>query len=67
MAKPNGAVSTGAGKDDADLRRRNVQSSQTPNGGTGDKVEAEDTKKLQKVHSLDFGVVFSLFEAMLMC
>ena len=49
MATPNGAYASGAGKDDAEVRRRNVQSFEKANGGTVYKLEAEDTKKLQKV------------------
>lgn len=47
---PNGSYTTGAGKDDAELRRRNVSAQQTADGGSVVKVEAEDIKKLQKVH-----------------
>jgi hypothetical protein len=51
MAAPNGAFTTG--KDDGDVRRRNVQTYDKANGGTVYKIEAEDTKKLQKVSSLE--------------
>ena len=49
MATTNSAYATGAGKDEAELRRRNVASYENANGQHGYKVEAEDTKKLQKV------------------
>jgi hypothetical protein len=49
MATPNGIYTTGAGKDEADVRRRNFQSYEKPNRETIYKVEAEDTKKLQQV------------------
>lgn len=49
MSGPNGVCTSGAGKDEAELRRRNVQSSEKANGGVVYKLEAEDTKKLQKV------------------
>jgi hypothetical protein len=51
MAAPNGAFTTG--KDDGDVRRRNVQNYEKANGGTVYKMEAEDTKKIQKVSSLE--------------
>lgn len=47
MAASNAALSSGAGKDEAELRRRNVQSYQKANGGSVYKLEAEDTKKTQ--------------------
>jgi len=49
MATTNGGHTTGAGKAEADLRRRNVSSYETVSGNNVSKVEAEDTKKLQKV------------------
>jgi hypothetical protein len=49
MSTPNGVYTSGAGKDEAELRRRNVQSYEKPNGEAVYKLEAEDTKKLQKV------------------
>ena len=49
MSAPNGVYTSGAGKAEADLRRRNVQSYEKANGGAVYKLEAEDTKKLQKV------------------
>lgn len=49
MASTNGGYATGAGKDEAELRRRNVTSYETANGQHIYKVEAEDKKKLQKV------------------
>ena len=49
MATTNGGYSTGAGKDEAELRHRNVSSYEKANGSTVYKVEAEDTKKLQQV------------------
>ena len=49
MAAKNGGYATGAGKDEAELRRRNVASRENANGQHLYKVEAEDTKKLQKV------------------
>jgi hypothetical protein len=51
MAATNGGYTTGAAKDEAELRRRNVTGYETANGGQAVKLEAEDTKKLQKVHS----------------
>ena len=48
----NGTYATGAGKDTAEMRRRNVGSYENANGGTTYKMEAEDTKKLQKVQFL---------------
>lgn len=45
----NGGYTTGAGRDEAELRRRNVDSYEKANGQHVYKVEAEDTKKLQKV------------------
>jgi hypothetical protein len=49
MSTPNGVYASGAGKDEAELRRRNVQSYEKANGGAVYKLEAEDTKKPQKV------------------
>ena len=49
MAAPNSGYATGAGKDDAELRRRNVTGYEKSNGSQVVRVEAEDTKKLQKV------------------
>lgn len=49
MATVNGGYTTGAGQNEADLRRRNVTSYDNANGQHVYKVEAEDTKKLQKV------------------
>jgi len=49
MASSNhNAVTTGAQQDEAELRRRNVQSYQGANGGHVYKLEAEDKKKLRK-------------------
>ncbi|EXJ76603.1 dolichyl-phosphate-mannose-protein mannosyltransferase [Cladophialophora psammophila CBS 110553] len=48
MATTNSGHSTGAGKDEAELRRRNVTSYEKANGQHVYKLEAEDTKKLQK-------------------
>ncbi len=48
MAASNGAFTSGAGKDEAELRRRNVSSYEKANGGAVYKFEAEDTKKLQQ-------------------
>ena len=42
------AVATGASKDDAELRKRNIHSYENANGGQVVKLEAEDRKKLQK-------------------
>jgi hypothetical protein len=61
MAAPNGAFTTG--KDDGDVRRRNVQTYEKANGGTVYKLEAEDTKKLQKVTSLEPGAAGELSAA----
>ena len=52
MAATNGGYSTGAGKDEAELRRRNVGSYEKANGQHVYKVEAEDRKKSQKVRHL---------------
>jgi hypothetical protein len=52
MAATNGGYTTGAGKDEAEARRRNVASYEKANGQHVYKVEAEDTKKLQKVGSI---------------
>ena len=49
MSTPNGVYTSGAGRDEADLRRRNVQSYEKANGGAVYKLEAEDTPKIQKV------------------
>lgn len=56
MAATNSAYTTGAGKDEAELRRRNVTGYETANGGQVMKLEAEDTKKLQKVCSSTVGL-----------
>jgi dolichyl-phosphate-mannose-protein mannosyltransferase len=50
MASANSPFTSG--KDDGDVRRRNVQSYEKANGGTVYRLEAEDTKKLQKVSQL---------------
>ena len=52
MATTNGGYTTGAGRDEAELRRRNVTGYETANGGQVVRLEAEDTKKLQKVNKL---------------
>ena len=49
MAATHDAFATG--KDEGDVRRRNIQTHEKANGGTVYKIEAEDTKKLQKVSS----------------
>ena len=49
MAATDVGYSTGTGKDEAELRRRNVDSYEKANGQHVYKVEAEDTKRLQKV------------------
>ena len=49
MSTVNGGYTTSAGGDEAELRRRNVTSYENANGSHIYKVEAEDTKKLQKV------------------
>lgn len=49
MTTVNGGYTTGAAGDEAELRRRNVTSYENANGQHIYKVEAEDTKKLQKV------------------
>jgi hypothetical protein len=49
MASTNGVYTTGAGRDEAELRRRNVTSYEKANGQHIYKVEAEDTKKIRKV------------------
>lgn len=48
MASTNSAVATGAGHDEAEVRRRNVSSHEEANGNVVYSLEAEDTKKLQK-------------------
>ena len=55
MAAAHDAFTTG--KDDGDVRRRNIQTYEKANGGTVYKIEAEDTKKLQKVSSSEAGAV----------
>ncbi len=50
MATSNNGYTTGARKDEAELRRRDVSSYEKANGKQVVKLEAEDTKKLQKVH-----------------
>lgn len=52
MAATYNGYTTGAGRDDADLRRRNVASYEHANGHYVYKVEAEDTKKLKKVRHM---------------
>ena len=52
MTTVNGGYTTGAGGDEAELRRRNVTSYENANGSHIYKVEAEDTKKLQKVSDI---------------
>jgi hypothetical protein len=47
MAATDAAFATG--KDDGEVRRRNVQGYQKANGGTVLKIEEEDTKKLPEV------------------
>ena len=49
MSTPNSVYASGAGTNEADIRRRNVPSYDKANGGAVRKVEAEDTKKLEKV------------------
>ncbi len=49
MAMTSGAHATGAGRDEAELRRRKVDNYEKANGQHVYKVDAEDTKKLQKV------------------
>lgn len=53
MAASNGAFTTG--KDEGDIRRRNIQTYEKANGGTVYKIEAEDTKKLEKVRPVEAG------------
>lgn len=58
MAANNGGYTTGANREDSELHKRNVTSYEKTNGSQVVKVEAEDTKKLQKVsrtirHCLD--------------
>lgn len=48
MAASGTAFATG--KEDGEIRRRNVQNYEKVNGGTVYKVEAEDTRKLHKVN-----------------
>lgn len=49
MASANAGYTTGAGRDEADLRRRNVASYENTNGQHIYKFEAEDKKKITKV------------------
>lgn len=49
MAGINAGYTTGTGRDEAELRRRNVPGYETANGGHVYKADSEDTKKLQKV------------------
>lgn len=49
MAATKASYSTGAVGDDAELRRRNVAGFEKANGAQVVRVEAEDSKKLQKV------------------
>ena len=49
MAATDSGHATGAAKDEADLRRRNVSGYEKANGSQVIKLEAEDTKKLNKV------------------
>lgn len=52
MAGSTDTFTSGAGKDEAELRRRNVRSYEKANGGAVYTLEAEDTKKTrQKVWS----------------
>ncbi|OCT52587.1 Dolichyl-phosphate-mannose--protein mannosyltransferase 2 [Cladophialophora carrionii] len=51
MATSKGGYTTGAGTDEAEVRRRNVASYEKANGQHVYKVEAEDTKKLQKAQT----------------
>lgn len=44
-------IATGASKDEAELRRRNVHSYENANGGQVVKIEAEDKKKVKKVRT----------------
>ena len=49
MAATNAGYTTGANRDEGELHRRNVTSYDKTNGSHVVKLEAEDTKKLQKV------------------
>jgi dolichyl-phosphate-mannose-protein mannosyltransferase len=49
MAASKAGFTTGVGGDQADIRQRHVAGYEKANGGQVVKVEAEDTKKLQKV------------------
>ena len=57
MASKNGGHATGAAKDEAELRQRNVASYEKANGQQVYKIEAEDTKKLQKVRSISLSKI----------
>lgn len=46
------AVTTGSAQNEAELRRRNVQSYENANGNQVVKLEAEDRKKTRKAVSL---------------
>lgn len=53
MASANSATTTGAGHDEAEMRRRKVSSHEKANGSVVYTLDAEDTKKLkQKVPSI---------------
>lgn len=55
MASTNSATTTGAGHDEAEMRRRKVSSYEKANGSVVYTLDAEDTKKLQqKVPSVHF-------------
>lgn len=56
-ANSTAGYATGAGSDDAELRRRNVTSYENVNGQHVYKVEAEDTKKLQKVRGTELSLI----------
>ena len=53
MAAANAGYTTGAGRNEADLRRRNVASYEDTNGQHIYKLEAEDKKKVTKVRLFD--------------
>ena len=53
MAAVDSGNATGAGREEAELRRRNVSGYEKANGNQVVKLEAEDTKKLNKASPTD--------------
>lgn len=59
MATTNGGYATGAGRDEAELRRRNITSFENANGQHVYRVEAEEKKKLRKVANTGVDVMIT--------